>query len=154
MYTIAVVFLVVEYILFWMLDTPAVPLLQEVVAWLILMAGIVLIALPISALRRGGKVQRGKGFLATERLVDRGIYAVVRHPQYLGWLLLYPAFYLFNPHWQLAIWAVLGVACLVLIARREDKQLVAKFGRQYKRYMQAVPQMNILAGGIRLLRRK
>ena len=154
MYYVAGICLIVEYILFWFLDTPAVPLWQEVAAWVILAVGIVLIALPIPALRRKGKVRKGKSYVATEKLVDTGIYAVVRHPQYLGWLLMYPALYLFNPHWQLAIWAVLGVVCLAVIVRQEDKRLVEKFGERYKNYMQAVPGMNLVAGVIRLLRRR
>ena len=154
MYYVAGICLIVEYILFWFLDTPAVPLWQEVAAWVILAVGIVLIALPIPALRRKGKVRKGKSYVATEKLVDTGIYAVVRHPQYLGWLLMYPALYLFNPHWQLAIWAVLGVVCLAVIVRQADKRLIEKFGERYKNYMQAVPGMNLVAGVIRLLRRR
>lgn len=153
MYYVAGICLIVEYVLFWLLDEPAISLVQEVVAWVILSAGIVLIALPMSVLRRKGQVRQGKGYLATEKLVDTGIYAVVRHPQYLGWLLMYPALYLFNPHWQLALWAILGVACLVVVTRQEDRRLVSKFGGRYERYMRSVPRLNILAGVVRLLRR-
>ena len=136
MYYLAGIVLIVEYMLFWLLERPAVPLGQEIAAWGVLSVGIVLIALPISALRRKGRVRKGKGYVATEKLVDTGIYAVVRHPQYLGWLLMYPALYLFNPHWQLALWAVVGVVCLVVIARQEDGRNVEKFGARYERYMQ------------------
>ena len=154
MYYVAAICLIVEYVLFWLLDTPAVSLAQEIAAWVVLAVGIVLIALPISVLRRKGQVREGKGYVATKKLVDTGIYAVVRHPQYLGWLLMYPALYLFNPHWQLGVWAVLGVVCLGVIARQEDKRLIEKFGKPYEKYMRTVPAMNPLAGVIRLLRRR
>ena len=154
MYYVAGICLIVEYILFWFLDTPTVVLGQEVAAWVILAVGIVLIALPIPALRRRGNARKGRSYVATEKLVDTGIYAVVRHPQYLGWLLMYPALYLFNPHWQLAIWAVLGVVCLAVIVRQEDKRLIEKFGKPYEKYMRTVPGVNLVAGVIRLLRRR
>jgi protein-S-isoprenylcysteine O-methyltransferase Ste14 len=38
--------------------------------------------------------------------------------------------------------------------REEDERLVQQFGDDYVRYMHRVPRMNILAGVIRLLRRR
>ncbi len=36
--------------------------------------------------KRGG-VEKGKSYLHTTKLVDNGLYAIIRHPQYLGGIL-------------------------------------------------------------------
>lgn len=38
--------------------------------------------------------------------------------------------------------------------RREEQNNIAKFGDEYRRYMQEVPGLNILIGVFRLLRRR
>jgi steroid 5-alpha reductase family enzyme len=83
-----------------------------------------------------------------------GIYAVVRHPLYLGWLLAYVALILLSQHWLTAIIGIPGMVCVYLISRQEDNRLVEKFGDDYKHYMQKVPRMNLLDGVIRLIRRR
>ena len=55
--------------------------------WLVWAAGMVLVMAPIVMFPRRGGVSRGKSFVHTTQLVDTGIYAVVRHPQYLGGIL-------------------------------------------------------------------
>jgi len=77
---------------------------------------------------------------------------MVRHPQYLGWLLMYPAMMLFNTHWLIVVLGLLGMVCVYLFTRQEDTHLVEKFGKPYERYMQAVPRMNFITGVIRLVR--
>ena len=103
-------------------------------------------------MRSKGQVPRGEAFVDTEELVDTGIYALVRHPLYLGWILMYLVILLFNPNWILAIIGILGIACVYLFTRQEDQLLVAKFGEPYRRYMQTVPRLNLLAGIFRRLR--
>ncbi len=49
--------------------------------------GMVLVMAPIVMFPRHGGVPKGHRFVETTRLVDRGIYGVVRHPQYPGGIL-------------------------------------------------------------------
>jgi protein-S-isoprenylcysteine O-methyltransferase Ste14 len=132
------------------------PILQWLVyaGWVILAAGFVFIFPPMVFLRSKGKLEKGKDFAHTTIIVDSGIYAIVRHPLYLGWLLMYVAVILFSQHWLVAILGILGVVCMYLISRQEDQHLIEKFGDTYKGYMKSVPAMNIMAGIIRLLRRR
>ena len=81
-----------------------------------------------------------------------GIYAVIRHPLYLGWLLMYLAIIFWSQHWLMIIAGVIGMICVYLISRQEDHKLVEKFGNDYKHYMKKVPGMNLLDGVIRLIR--
>ena len=62
--------------------------------------GMVLVVAPIVMFPRCGGVPIGKTFANTTRLVDSGIYAVVRHPQYTGGIYsIFITTFLFYPHW-------------------------------------------------------
>ena len=154
LYYVAGALLVLAYSLLWFLDTPAGVQLLRYVGGAILVVGIVLIFLPRFAFRSKGKPEKGKDWTDTTVLVDTGIYAIVRHPLYLGWLLLYVALIFLSQHWLTAIIGIPGMACVYLISRQEDQRLVKKFGDDYKRYMQYVPRMNFLVGIIQLVRRR
>ena len=56
------------------------------IGWGILWLSAVFGWLPIITFRKWGKV-KGKGYIHTTVLVDRGVYAIVRHPQYLAGIL-------------------------------------------------------------------
>ena len=92
--------------------------------------------------------------MRTTVLVDRGIYALVRHPQGgVAGLLINLGVMLIVRHWLII---VLGAAAMVLTyldTYSEDRSCVEKFGDEYRRYMQRVPRVNFVAGIIRLLRR-
>ena len=78
----------------------------------------------------------------------------MRHPLYLGWLLTYPAAMLVSQHWLIILVGVVGMGSMVQIVRRADRQLIAKFGAEHETYMEQVPQLNILLGIVRKLKRK
>ena len=113
---------------------------------LTLAAGLALIALAMGALRVSGRPETGKDFTASTVLVKRGIYSVVRHPLYLGWLLLYPAAMLVSQHWLVVFLGVIGTGSMLAICREADRELAGKFGASYAEYMREVPQLNLVAG--------
>ena len=154
LYYVAGALLVLTYSLLWFLDTPAGIQLLRYVGGAILVVGIMLIFLPLFILPREGKVPKGKDITHTTAVVSSGIYAIVRHPLYLGWLLMYLAIIFWSQHWLTIIIGVISMICIYLISRQEDHRLVEKFGDDYKRYMQKVPRMNLLDGVIRLIRRR
>ena len=138
---------------FFLLHNPVVQWLVYA-GWAILAVGLVFIFLPMVVLRSKGRPEKDKDFTHTTTIVDSGIYAIVRHPLYLGWLLMYIAVILFSQHWLIVIMGILGIVCMYLISRQEDQRLIEKFGDTYERYMKSVPAMNVLAGIIRPLRRR
>lgn len=142
------------FLLSFLLDNPISGPWLWYAGWILWGASIVLIFSPIFVLRRKGGVGQGQSYVRTTRLVDSSIYRVVRHPQYLGWLLMYPALFLFNPHWLILLLGAVGMACVVQFTRQEDAYLLEKFGKSYERYMQTVPRMNIIAGIVKLAREK
>jgi protein-S-isoprenylcysteine O-methyltransferase Ste14 len=113
-----------------------------------------LVMAPIIIFPRRGGAAKGKAFVRTTRLVDTGIYAVVRHPQYLGGILaIFFATPLLYQHWLFIVLGIPGTILVYLGARQEDRRLIAKFGGDYNIYMHKVPRMDIFTGFIRLARR-
>jgi protein-S-isoprenylcysteine O-methyltransferase Ste14 len=87
-----------------------------------------------------------RGVLATS-----GVYAHVRHPQYVGFVLVMFGFLLQWPTLlTLAMFPVL-VFMYVRLARLEERESLAAFGIEYERYMRQVPgfipRLSDLAGG-------
>lgn len=114
--------------------------------------GMVLVMAPIVMFPRRGGVGKGKSFVDTTIMVNTGIYAAVRHPQYTGGIYaIFLTTLLWYPHWLFAILGVTGATLLYLSTVEEDRRLIDKFGDVYITYKQRVPGMNVFLGIIRLL---
>ena len=125
-----------------------------IVGWVVWALGMALVMAPIIMFPRRGGVEKGKSFVHTTRLVDTGIYGVVRHPQYLGGILsIFVTTLLWYPHWLFGALGVLGSVVVYMGSREEDQRLIQQFGDDYERYMQNVPGMNFFAGIIRMTQR-
>lgn len=122
--------------------------------WVILWVSAIFGWLPIFTFKRFGKVPDGKAYLHTTILVDRGVYAIVRHPQYLAGILMGLAFPLISQHWLVAALGVIFIAINYLDTFEEEASNIAKFGDEYRQYMQRVPRFNFLLGIYRLLSKK
>ena len=117
--------------------------------------GMVLVMAPIVMFPRKGGVAKGKAFVNTTRLVDTGIYAIVRHPQYTGGIYaIFLTTILWYPHWLFVVLGILGIAVIYMGCREEDQRMIDKFGDDYKSYMERVPRMNFIAGLVRLIRQR
>jgi protein-S-isoprenylcysteine O-methyltransferase Ste14 len=154
MYFFAGILLVLAWLLYLLEFHDPVIKLFVYVGWMVLVVGLTLILLAMVTLRARGRPAEGKDFTSTTTLVKGGIYGVVRHPLYLGWLLMYVVAILFSQHWIVAILAILGMACMVQIRRQEDRHLIERFGDAYEQYMDSVPAMNLAIGMARLYQRR
>ena len=88
-----------------------------------------------------------QGRIATDRL-----YALVRHPQYTG--LFIGLFGEGVVHWPTVFSVTLFPVIVVtyaLLAHREEKQMLAKFGERYRAYRERVPMFFPVKGGWRQL---
>ena len=123
--------------------------------WIVWWIGASFGWLPIFILRRKGGVARGDSYVKTTKLVDTGIYAIVRHPQMgTAWLLMCFALMLIAQHWSSV---ALGVPTMVLVhldLLKADRRLVERFGDAYRRYMERVPGVNFVLGFFRLLQHR
>ena len=122
--------------------------------WLVLVFGLILVFLAGYEFQKRG-VPKGKHLVHTTVLVDSGIYAVVRHPQYLGFILFDRGSVLMSQHWLSVISGVTGsVLFYIDVTRGEEQSNIEKFGEDYRIYIQRVPRMNFIVGIKRLLQRK
>ena len=148
------ILIVLQIILsFFLYNRAGLPILRHV-GWITMAVSAVFGWLPIFAFRKKGGVPKGKSYIQTTVLVDSGIYAVVRHPQFLAGILLSLALILITQHWLIAVIGVMAMVLNYLIALRADQELIEKFGDDYIRYIEKVPRMNFLAWLMRVLRRK
>jgi len=125
-----------------------------IIGWIVWAFGMVLVMAPIIMFPRQGGVPKGKSFVSTTRIVDTGIYALVRHPQYTGGIYaIFVTTFLWYPHWLFALLGIIGTVTVYLSIKEEDEKLTEKFGDDYVSYIRRVPGMNIFLGIARSLRR-
>lgn len=124
------------------------------VGWAIICLSALFGWLPIFTFRRLGRVPRGRSYMETTVLVDRGVYALVRHPQYLAGVLLGVALSLVAQHWLVGVLGAIVAIMSYAGTYPEEEELRQKFGAQYEEYTRRVPRMNFIRGMVRLFRRK
>jgi protein-S-isoprenylcysteine O-methyltransferase Ste14 len=97
--------------------------------------GSVLIFLGFVVIYLGWKKIHSRG----DRVVKTGIYAYVRHPQYVGLMLLTLGQVI---QWPTITGVILWPLLLVIyyrLALREEKDVEARFGKEYQHYKAEVP---------------
>jgi protein-S-isoprenylcysteine O-methyltransferase Ste14 len=119
--------------------------------WVILWISAIFGWLPILTFRRFGKVPQGKGYMNTTVLVDRGVYTIVRHPQYLAGILMGLALPLISQHWSVTLLGIVVVIIEYMDTVNEEASCIVKFGDDYRQYMEQVPRVNFLLGIIRII---
>ena len=115
-----------------------------VVGYIILGIGALFFILSVYTLRRKG----------ISNVVDSGIYGIVRHPMYLGGMVMFFSHIFLGQNWIVAISTIVGIVCCYLIILSGDQRNIERFGEDYKLYMQRVPRANFLIGIIRLVQRR
>ncbi len=103
--------------------------------YLVMATSTGLILLGFTLLAAGWKeVYRGEGALVTD-----SIYAKLRHPQYLGLILIAVAFLIMWPTILTILLAPFLIGRYLLLAREEDRELEKEFGEEFKHYRETVP---------------
>ena len=78
---------------------------------------------------------------ARDALVTNGLYGVVRHPQYLGIMIVTAAFLIQWPTiMTVAMWPILTYA-YYRQAKKEERQMEERFGERYRQYEGRVPML-------------
>ncbi len=96
---------------------------------MIILSGILLVVTGWS------QIYRAKG----QRLVTEGVYQHIRHPQYLGFILITLGMIVL---WPVPTTVILWPLLFILyrrLAKAEEKRLEKTFGEEYKRYKDSVP---------------
>jgi len=126
------------------------PYLRGTGVFLLLMAGVFIFAPFYLLTKHGGK--DGQTYMQARIVVDQGLYAITRHPQYLGHMFFACGFALLSQHWVAVLLATVGATLFYMQALREERYCLAQLGEPYKQYLQRVPRFNLILGIIRLLR--
>lgn len=117
-------------------------------------SGIFFGALPVFEFRKKGGVEKGQSYIHTTKLVDTGIYSIVRHPQYVTFILFAIAGMLLFQHWIIILIGIPVIPLTYIDLIKADKDAIEKFGNDYNAYMKKVPRANFLLGIIRQCKNK
>ena len=110
-------------------STPAV----GIVGWLTICAGGVIIIIALLSIR-----VRAAAPSTQDTLVQRGLYARVRHPIHSGTLLEFLGLFILKPTFTVAVACLLGVIWVLVQTRLEEFDLLQRLPG-YREYMRQVP---------------
>lgn len=117
-----------EMLFGWQANPHAGPF--HVASQVLIMAGFWIVAVSWRVLYRAQKAGR---------LATTGAYGRVRHPQYVGFVLVLTGFLLQWPTLLTVVMYPVLVTMYVRLARREERDARAQFGPEYDRYASEVP---------------
>jgi len=122
---------------------------------ILLYAGQIILAFGIIFLLLSSRSRKGiKKDIGKEVLVESGMYAFVRHPEFLGHILIILALIIISQHWISLIIGAILIVMLCFAIMEEEKRNIEKFGKAYKDYMNRVPRINLIAGIIKQIHGK
>jgi protein-S-isoprenylcysteine O-methyltransferase Ste14 len=127
------------------------PVLKGIGVFVLLLSGIFIFA-PFYLLTRHGGTKNKPTYMQTGKVVDQGLFAITRHPQYLGYIFLACGFALLSQHWAAVLLAIAGNLLFNLQAVLEERSCLTQFGETYAQYLRRVPRFNILLGILRFLK--
>jgi protein-S-isoprenylcysteine O-methyltransferase Ste14 len=91
-------------------------------------SGMIFGMLPVFEFRKKGEVQEGQSYINTTKIVDTGIYSVVRHPQYVTFILWALSGMLLFQHWLIILIGVPIIPLTYIDLIKADKACTERFG--------------------------
>ena len=114
----------------------AIPIIHLIICIPFVLFGVFILSQSVSGLSR--KVSESH---RPEKVIISGIYARVRHPQYLGFLLLHIGFSILLSGWYSLLSTAAIFIMLYILARKEETELTKEFGKDYEEYKKMVPML-------------
>ena len=121
--------------IYFLSDISQVEIIAYVGVGLYIFSGLIFGMLPTFEFRKKGRVREGKSYIHTTKLVDTGIYSIVRHPQYVTFILWAIAGMMLFQHWIIILLGIPIIPLTYIDLIRADKDLIEKFGDDYKAYI-------------------
>jgi protein-S-isoprenylcysteine O-methyltransferase Ste14 len=105
----------------------------QIISWILLITSLFLFLIGFTALKQTGL---STDFIEeTTRLVQVGIYSVIRHPLYASLLFLSWGIFFKSPGILDGCLAMISTVCLYATARADESECMTKFGEIYTLYM-------------------
>ena len=114
------------------------------IGWALYIPAAALVVSSFIGLRHKGKPK--SGWEHTTVLVNSSVFRIVRHPLFLGSALFIIALILIAQSIPATILGLVGVFCLWMASKGEEKFNIKKFGPEYQKYMLEVPRWNLFKG--------
>jgi len=111
---------------------------------LILLVAAIFIFVPFYLLSMYGETTDENTYMQSGQVVDKGLYAITRHPQYLGYILLVGGFALLSQHWAVFLLAFISMVCYFIQSLKEELYCLSQFGEPYAKYLQRVSRFNLI----------
>jgi len=121
----------------------------------IVIIGLLFIIVGISLISQASYRRKELGGLQdvdeTIYIIKEGLYRVVRHPDFLGQLFLFPAIPLVLSRWIPftilgVIYWIMIIGSIALFVLKEEKFNLKKWGKQYRDYQREVSSINFVKG--------
>ena len=119
------------------------------IGWVIWFLALLLAFSPNFSFKKKGGVPEGKSYVHTTKLVDTGIYGIIRHPQYTGGIIICFSVCLIIQNPYSYFLAVIASISSYLAMIFEENRLIEKFSNSYVDYMDRVPRSNLIIGLLR-----
>jgi len=81
-----------------------------------------------------GAIIQLRGFESIDHLITTGLFSIIRHPMYMGFILWIVGWGLFHGASLSLAAGLLGIGSILFWRRLEDKDLQARYGEQYRTY--------------------
>lgn len=107
--------------------------IRQIISWILLVGSIPYALGALILFHRHG--EHGKNFENTTKLVSRGLYKYIRHPMYASLLFLGWGMFLKEMNLVSVILIIVITFAVYLTCKVEEKEMIAKFGVEYKDYM-------------------
>jgi protein-S-isoprenylcysteine O-methyltransferase Ste14 len=126
--------------------------------WLMIIGWIILFLSPVSgmmarlAFKKRGGIAEGDSCLNTQKIVDNGIFGIIRNPMYFSVMMFTAGLICISQHWLSVVSAMPIITYFYYYLRIEENLNITKFGDDYHDYMKRVPRLNIIAGLIRSIK--
>ena len=111
-------------------DDGTVAVIRKIGA-LLLVAAFILVIVPIFLLKRLGENEESGNYMSASKVVDQGLYSILRHPQYFGYMVFNIGFILISQNYLTLLLGALGIIFFHLQVINEEKYCLDKFGAGY-----------------------
>ena len=107
--------------------------LHQIISWTLLILSILLVVIGLRIFFIKGKPT--DQMENTTVLITTGIYKFIRHPMYLSLILIGFGILAKDCGYLQWLFAIINFIALILTARVEEKEMMLKFGDDYRKYM-------------------